>query len=128
MSGERIVVVGGGLGGLAAAVRLAYAGHRIHLLEKNERVGGKLKIVEGDGYTFGTGPSLYPIPGLVRELGASVGLDPDAALDIRPVDPVCRSRWANGVSFDHWAALPDLLQEINRLDPRDGPAFFRFMA
>ncbi len=126
--GERIVVVGGGLGGLAAAIRLAAAGYRVHLLEKNDQVGGKLNIVQEDGYTFDRGPSLFTMPWVVRELWAAVGRDVGDALDIRPVDPVCRYRWRDGTVFDQRTALPDLLSEINRLDPRDGPAFFRFMA
>ncbi len=60
--GERIVIVGGGLGGLAAAIWLALAGHRVQVFEKNERAGGKLNVVEGDGYTFDTGPSLFTMP------------------------------------------------------------------
>lgn len=122
------MVVGGGLGGLAAAIRLAHAGHRVRLLEKNERVGGKLNIVQAEGYTFDTGPSLFTMPWVVRELWASTGRDVGDALDIRPVDPVCRYRWPDGTRFDHRASLAELIGEINRLDPHDGPAFFRFMA
>src|SRR5688500_3344293 len=87
---ERIVVVGGGLGGLAAAIRLAHAGHHVRLLEKNERVGVKLDIVQQAGYTFDTGPSLLTMPWVVEELWRSAGKDLRAALDIRPLDPVCR--------------------------------------
>jgi phytoene desaturase len=68
------------------------------------------------------------MPWVVQELWAAVGRDAREVLDIRPVDPVCRYRWPDGTLFDHRAALPELLAEINRLDPRDGPAFFRFMA
>ncbi len=125
--GERVVIVGGGLGGLAAAIRLALAGNRVQVFEKNERAGGKLNVVEGDGYTFDTGPSLFTMPWVVRELWAAAGRDADEALDIRPVDPVCRYRWRDGASWDHRAALPELLAEITRLEPRDAEGFFRFM-
>ena len=126
--GERIVIVGGGLGGLAAAVRLAAAGHRVRVFEKNERVGGKLNMVREHGYTFDTGPSLFTMPWVVRELWRAAGRDADEVLDIRPLDPVCRYRWRDGTRFEHRAALADLIHEITRLDPRDGPNFFRFMA
>src|SRR5919202_792775 len=128
MEGEDIVVVGGGLGGLAAAARLAHAGHRVKLFEKHQRVGGKLNLVQEEGYTFDTGPSLFTMPWVVAELWSAVGRDVREALDIRPVDPVCRYRWPDGTLVDHRTSLPELLAEINRLDPRDGPAFFRFMA
>lgn len=128
MRSEDIVVVGGGLGGLAAAARLAHAGHRVKLFEKNERVGGKLNIVEQGGYTFDTGPSLFTMPWVVAELWSALGRDVHEDLDIRPLDPVCRYRWLDGTTFEQHAGLADLLAEITRLDSRDGPGFFRFMA
>lgn len=124
----RTVIVGAGLGGLSAGIRLALAGHRVRVLEKNARVGGKLNLVEGDGYTFDTGPSLFTMPWVVRDLWAAAGRKADEVLDIRPVDPVCRYRWRDGTAWDHRAALPDLLAEINRLEPRDAQGFFRFLA
>jgi len=51
---QPIIIVGGGLGGLAAAIQLAARGRRVVLLEKNERVGGKLNFVSEAGYTFDT--------------------------------------------------------------------------
>lgn len=127
-TGQTIVVVGGGIGGLAAGIHLALAGHHVRILEKNERIGGKLNLLVSDGYTFDTGPSLFTMPWVVRELWAAAGRNADDVLEIRPVDPVCRYRWRDGTSWDHRTALPDLLAEINRLEPRDTQAFFRFMA
>jgi phytoene desaturase len=125
---SKIVIVGAGLGGLAAAIRLQAAGHRVRVVEKNERVGGKLNIVEADGYTFDTGPSLFTMPWVVRDLFAAAGRNADDVLEIMPVDPVCRYTWPDGTRWDHRAALPDLIAEITRLDPDDAIGFFRFMA
>ncbi|HEX6292626.1 MAG TPA: phytoene desaturase family protein [Herpetosiphonaceae bacterium] len=122
------IIVGGGLGGLAAAIRLQAAGHRVRLLEKNERVGGKLGIVQAQGFTFDTGPSLLTMPWVVRELWAAAGHSADDVLEIVPVDPVCRYTWPDGTRWDHRAALPDLIAEISRLSPPDAVNFFRFMA
>lgn len=125
---DEIVIVGAGLGGLAAAIRLRAAGHRVRLLEKNERVGGKMNIVQAEGYTFDTGPSLFTMPWVVRDLFAAAGRNADDALGIVPVDPVCRYTWSDGTRWDHRAALPDLIHEIERLSPPDAINFFRFMA
>ena len=122
------IIVGGGLGGLAAAIRLQTAGYRVRLLEKNERIGGKMNIVQADGFTFDTGPSLFTMPWVVRELWAAAGRSADDALEIVPVDPVCRYTWPDGTCWNHRAALPDLIAEITRLSPPDAVNFFRFMA
>jgi len=125
---SKIVIVGGGLGGLAAAIRLQAAGQRVHVLEKNERAGGKMNIVATDGYTWGTGPSLLTMPWVLHELWAAAGRRLEDDLTLLPVDPVCRYTWPDGTRWDHRAALPDLIHEINRLSPPDALNFFRFMA
>lgn len=123
-----IIIVGAGLGGLAAAIRLQKAGYRVRVLEKNERVGGKMNLVEAEGYRWDTGPSLFTMPWVVRELWRDAGGDVDDDLEIVPLDPVCRYRWPDGTRWEHRASLPELLDEITRLSPDDAGGFFRFMA
>lgn len=128
MQTKHVVVVGAGLGGLAAALRLRAAGVRVTLLEKNDRVGGKMSQVQRDGFTFDTGPSLFTMPWVVRDLLAATGRTLEDELEIVPVDPTCRYRWRDGTLFDAWADLPKLISEIERLSPPDVEGFFRFMA
>ena len=56
------IVVGGGVGGLCAAIRLRAAGHAVTVFERNEVVGGKLAVYERDGFVFDIGPSLLTLP------------------------------------------------------------------
>jgi phytoene desaturase len=123
-----IIIVGGGLGGLAAAIRLGACGRRVVLLEKNERVGGKLNIVSEAGYTFDTGPSLLTMPWVLRALFDSAGAHMEDALELVPVEPTCRYRWPDGTRFDAFQNLPLLLQAISQLDSRDVAGFLRFLA
>jgi phytoene desaturase len=125
---QPIIVVGGGLGGLAAAIRLAARGRRVVLLEKNERVGGKLNLIAEEGYTFDTGPSLLTMPWVLRELFAAAGHRLEDELALVPSEPACRYRWPDGTRFDAHQSLPLLIQEIACLDTRDPAGFFRFMA
>lgn len=125
---EQTVIVGGGLGGLAAAIHLAARGRRVLLLEKNERVGGKLNLVEAGGYTFDTGPSLLTMPWVLRELFEVAGARLEDELELLPVEPTCRYAWPDGTRFDASQSLPLLMQQIGRLDPRDVDGFLRFMA
>ncbi|GAC1363687.1 MAG: phytoene desaturase family protein [Herpetosiphon sp.] len=126
--GESIIIVGAGLGGLAAAIRLAHAGNRVHVIEKNERVGGKMNVHAAEGYTWDTGPSLFTMPWVVRDLFRAVGKDADAALAITPLDPVCRYFWNDGTRWDHHAGLPEVAAAIGELEPRDVGGLFRFLA
>jgi phytoene desaturase len=128
MQPHHVIIVGAGLGGLAAALRLRAAGVRVTLLEKNARVGGKMSQVQRDGFTFDTGPSLFTMPWVVRELLAVAGRRLEDELEIVPVDPTCRYRWPDGTQFDAWADLPRLASEIERISPPDIEGFFRFMA
>jgi phytoene desaturase len=123
-----IVIVGGGLGGLATAIHLAARGRHVVLLEKNERVGGKLNLVVEEGYTFDTGPSLLTMPWVLCDLFAAAGRRLEHELELLPIEPICRYRWPDGARFDAFQSLPLLAREIARLDPRDLAGFFGFMA
>ena len=123
-----IIVVGGGLGGLAAAIHLAAGGRQVTLLEKNERLGGKANIVQEQGYTFDTGPSLLTMPWVVRQLFAAAGERMEDHLTLVPLQSTCRYRWPDGEQFEAYQLLPLLLQEIARMESRDVRGFLQFLA
>ena len=68
-----VIVIGGGMGGLSAAIGLAARGARVTLLEKNARLGGKLNIWESGGFTFDTGPHVLTMPWALEEVFAQGG-------------------------------------------------------
>ena len=96
----RVVVVGAGLGGLSCAARLATVGHDVVVCEAAASVGGKLGTYVRDGFTFDTGPSLLTLPAVYRDLFHKTGKPLDDVLEVVPVDPVCRYRFADGISLD----------------------------
>ena len=127
MSDPRAVVVGAGLGGLAAAIRLAAAGWRVTLLEKNGAPGGKMgRRVLGD-YVFDAGPTIFTLPDLVRELYAAAGDDADAHLRFLPVEPASHVAFPNGTVVETSSDLEHLRAMWARLDPRDAAAIPEFM-
>jgi phytoene desaturase len=73
---SRIVVIGAGVGGLTAAIRLAEAGHAVAVHERSGAAGGKLGVHERDGFRFDTGPGLLTLPQVFDDLGEPVALDP----------------------------------------------------
>ena len=95
-----VVVIGAGMGGLAAAARLAALGHRVAVVEQATTHGGKLGTLRRDGFTFDTGPSLLTLPGVYRDLFAATGAPLDEVVDVVPVDPVCHYRFPDGTELD----------------------------
>ncbi len=101
---SRVVVVGAGVGGLAAAARLAAQGHEVTVCEAAASVGGKLGLhteeVPGVGtFRFDTGPSLVTMPQVFRDLFEETGGWPEG-LELTPLDPLARYRFADGTGFD----------------------------
>ena len=93
---RRVIVVGGGVGGLAAATRLAVEGHDVTLFERNDVVGGKLASRTRDGYTFDVGPSLITLPQVFDELFQVAGTTLDEQVDLVRLDPQFRYHWLDG--------------------------------
>ena len=64
----RVVVIGGGLGGCASAVRLAKLGHDVTVVEHRPTVGGAIGVVEQDGFRWDSGPTSTALPAVLRDL------------------------------------------------------------
>jgi phytoene desaturase len=92
----RVVVVGAGVGGLAAAARLAATGHAVTVCEQSPDIGGKLGWYSRDGFAFDTGPSLLTMPAVFEELFAATGGPLRDVLELRRLDPIATYRFADG--------------------------------
>ena len=93
---SRVVVVGGGLGGCAAAVRLAKLGHEVTLVERLPRVGGAVGFVEQDGYRWDAGPHATALPAVIRDLFRKSGRPLEREADLVPVEPMREHRFPDG--------------------------------
>ena len=87
---KRVVVVGGGLAGLASACVLAGRGHQVTLLEKNDWVGGKAAQLQSHGFRFDMGPTILTLPSVLKRIFAEAGRSLDDYLELLPLDPQWR--------------------------------------
>ncbi len=99
----RVVVVGAGVGGLCAAVRLGAAGHTVTVLEAAAEVGGKLGSYARDGFRFDTGPSLLTWPEVFADTFAAAGAALAEFVELAPVHPAFRYRFGDGT----WLEVPN---------------------
>ena len=101
----RVVVIGAGMGGLAAAARLAAQRHQVTVVERSTAPGGKLASYRRDGFVFDTGPSLLTLPAVYRDLFLKTAVRRAGAalednVELVPVDPAFGYRFADGTSVE----------------------------
>ncbi len=124
------IVIGGGFGGLAAAIRLASQGHSVTLLEKDARLGGKAGVfVDGD-FRSDTGPSVLTMLEEAMEL-LSFGIkDVESYVKFRQCSPAFRYLYEDGTTLDVHHALEDTRQSIHNVLGADAldefDAFMRY--
>ena len=118
---KSIGIIGGGLGGLTTALRLAKKGFDVSLFEQNKSLGGKMNQIIHHDYRFDTGPSLLTMPFVIDELFHYLGLDRKQYLDFEPIDPVCRYFWDDGTTINthtEFDKMHDSLADISSDDSR----------
>ncbi len=124
---KKVLVIGAGLGGLSAAISLATEGFKVDLVDKNQHLGGKLNVLEKDGFSFDLGPSILTMPHIFEQLFRWAGKSMDDYLTIEAINPHWRNFFEDGSVLD---LLPDKLameRELRRFAPNDVKGFFRFL-
>jgi phytoene desaturase len=123
----RIAVIGAGVGGLAAGVRLAHAGHSVVVLEAAPVAGGKCGRVRRDGFAWDSGPSLLTMPWVLRDLFSQTGAPLEDELELLRVEPVTRYHFADGSRLDLSADLPQAMESLEAWSPGAGADWVRFL-
>jgi phytoene desaturase len=126
--GTRAVVIGSGFGGLAAAIRLGARGWDVTVLERHDQPGGRARVFRDGGFVFDAGPTVITAPFLFEELWQLCGKKMSDHLDLRPVDPFYRIRFADGGVFDYSGDGERMKAQIAALSPEDVAGYERFVA
>jgi phytoene desaturase len=127
MTEKRIVVIGAGFAGLAAATALADRGYRVTVLEKNDQPGGRARMFREGGFTFDMGPSWYWMPDVFENYFARFGKKPADYYQLVRLDP----SYAVVFGPDETIALPagpePLTALFERMEPGVTPRFRQFL-
>ena len=109
---DHVVVVGAGLAGLSAALRLAGAGRKVTVVERESVPGGRNGLLKKDGYSFDTGPTVLTMPSLIQDAFSCVGEDLKNWIELKPLTPLYRAFYADGSQLDVHANTAQMEEEI----------------
>lgn len=121
------VVIGAGLGGLAAAIRLGARGYRVTVIDKLDQPGGRARVFRDQGYVFDAGPTVITAPFMLEELWGLAGRRLEDDIDLREVSPFYRIRFHDGSQFDYTGDAGAMAREIGRFAPEDLEGYERFL-
>ena len=125
MSG--VGIIGGGLGGLAAACTLAARGHRVTLFDKNPWLGGKAAVHEADGFRFDMGPTILTVPRVLERVFGEAGRDMNQELDLVRLDPQWRCFYEDGSVLDLREKPDAMREELERFAPGSAKGYEAFL-
>ena len=128
MQNSPIIIIGAGIGGLSAAIRLAIAGRDVIIFEQNANPGGKMSRLQAEGFTWDRGPSVITMRHVFEELFKSAGHRLEDYLELEPVDPLTRYFYPDGSVLDATRDLPRMLAQIQAMEPRDVEGYLNFLA
>ncbi|MFZ0324561.1 MAG: phytoene desaturase family protein, partial [Actinomycetes bacterium] len=125
---DRVVVVGAGLAGLSAAMRLSGAGRSVTVVEREALPGGRAGVITDSGFTFDNGPTVLTMPDLIADAFDCVGEDLDDWLDLERIDPLYRAWFPDGSSLDVRADVDDMAAEVARVcGPAEAQGYRRYV-
>jgi diapolycopene oxygenase len=125
---KNVLVIGAGLGGLAAAISLAQEGYAVTIHEKNDRIGGKLNVLKERGYSFDLGPSILTLPHIFDRLFRRSGKRMSDYMAIRPLRPHWRNFFDDGTVVDLYPEPDRMAAEARKVgeDPANVERFLRY--
>jgi phytoene desaturase len=122
-----VVIVGAGLGGLAAALRLRKLGFDVTVIEKLKRPGGRSNVLQEQGFRVDIGPTILVMKETFAETYRAIGQDLDRRIKFVPLDPNYRIYFHDGTHMDLYNSMAKLAAECERIEPGVTTRLFRFI-
>ncbi|UEG53870.1 phytoene desaturase [Mucilaginibacter daejeonensis] len=125
---NKVIVIGAGFAGLAAATLLAKEGHEVIILEKNDQPGGRARVWEKDGFVFDMGPSWYWMPDVFEQYFGLFGKKPSDYYELTRLDPGYRIWYGANDLMDVPAGMPELEAMFEQHEPGSAARLREFLA
>jgi phytoene desaturase len=126
MKKPKVIVIGSGFGGLAAAIRLQAQGYQVSLWEKRDKPGGRAYVYEDKGFKFDGGPTVITAPHALEELFEISNRKMKDYVELLPVFPFYRLRWSDGTVFDYSNDISALKKQIRARNKADVAGYDKF--
>ena len=124
---KKVIIIGAGIGGLSAAIRLAHEGYHVSIYEQLDRPGGKMGELRAEGFRFDTGPSVITMRHVFEQLWREVGCDLTDYVQLVPLDPLTRYFWRDGLVLDATTNEDVMCARISTFAPQDVHGYRKFM-
>ncbi|MEQ1613577.1 MAG: phytoene desaturase family protein [Hyphomicrobiaceae bacterium] len=124
---QHAIVIGAGLGGIAAALRLRAMGYAVTVIERGKALGGRAQVFERNGFRHDAGPTVITAPFLFDELFALFGKRREDYVTFVALTPWYRFLFPDGGTFDYGGTVEDTLAEIRRINPPDADGYLRML-
>ena len=123
----KAIVIGAGLGGLSAAMRLGAKGYQVDIIDRLDRLGGRGSSVSQNGYRFDLGPTILTVPEVFERLWSECGGTFRDDVTVKPLDPYYEIRWPDGSRFQIRNEEAAMLAEVERMFPKDRAGYLKFL-
>jgi phytoene desaturase len=124
---QQALVIGGGFGGIAAALRLKAKGYSVKLIDKCPRLGGRAQVYMKEGFRHDAGPTVITAPFLLAELFELFGKKIEDYIVFKDLNPWYRFVFADGSTFNYGGTVEETLAEIARFNPADQKGYLRLL-
>ncbi len=124
----RAVVIGAGLGGLSTAIHLARQGWQVDIIERNGRSGGRMNVIEQDGFRIDMGPTMLMMPEVIENTFKACGRDMNDYMTMRRLTPAYTMTWPDGATFAMGGSASEMVESVRAFAPEDAARFPALMA
>lgn len=125
---KKIIVVGGGIGGLSSAIRLKSKGFDVEIHEKEDSLGGKMNQIKKDGFTFDLGPTIVMMPDVYKEVFIEAGRNPEDYISMEQLDPIYSIFYPDGERVEVSTDLVNLTSYLEGISEEDSAGYLKYIS